>query len=532
MRAPPAAAAAAAAGGFNSPWTLAIRAAADQGRPRRAVALYLSSLRASHRPCPFALAAVLKSVPRLPAHAALPAAASLHAHLLRLGLLSHPYPHAALAHLYSRLLPAHAPGLLDGAPALRRRHSLLVASNSLLASRLRAGDVPAARALFDAMPARDVVSWNSMVAGLAKAGHLDEAIQLFDQMPERNAASWNALVCGFIAQGQLARARELFERMPVRNNVSWITMISGYAKVGDVQAAADLFERMESKDLYAWNAMIACYAQNGCAREALGIFNRMLKPHVWVLPNEKTFSSVISACSQLGDLRFGLWVESFMGSVGVELDDHLRTALVDLYTKSGRMDRAFDLFRCLQTRDLVSYSAMIVGCGMHGKLSEAVGLFKEMSDAKIDPNAVTFVGLLSAYSHAGLIEEARVCFTSMSSKYRINPTVEHYTIMVDLLGRSGKLDEAFQLIMQMPMRPHASVWGALLLACRLHNNVELGEVVASKCFELEPEETGYYILLGNIYAQAKKWEKVKRLRKLMVERGLSKMPGSSWVHVA
>ncbi|CAL5031011.1 unnamed protein product [Urochloa decumbens] len=530
MRAPPVIV---GGGGFNSPWTLAVRAAADQGRPRRAVELYLSSLRASHRPCPFALAAVLKSVPRLPAHAALHAAASLHAHLLRVGLLSHPYPHAALAHAYSRLLPAHrhARVLLDGAPALHR-HSLLVSSNSLLASHLRAGDIPAARALFDTMPARDVVSWNSVVAGLAKAGHLDEAIELFDQMPERNAASWNALVCGFIAQGQLAQARELFERMPIRNNISWITMISGYTKAGDVQAAADLFERMESKDLYVWNAMIACYAQNGCAREALGIFNRMLKPHVWVLPNEKTFSSVISACSQLGDLRFGLWVENFMGSVGVELDDHLRTALVDLYTKSGRMDRAFDLFRGLRRRDLVSYSAMIVGCGMHGKLSEAVGLFKEMSDAKIDPNAVTFVGLLSAYSHAGLMEEARACFASMSTKYRINPSVEHYTIIVDLLGRSGKLDGAFQLIMQMPMRPHASVWGALLLACRLHNNVELGEVVASKCFELEPEETGYYILLGNIYAQAQKWEKVKRLRRIMTERGLSKMPGSSWVHVA
>jgi pentatricopeptide repeat protein len=371
-----------------------------------------------------------------------------------------------------------------------------------------------------------------MVAGLAKAGHLDEAIVLFDQMTERNAASWNALVCGFIAQGQLSRARELFERMPIRDNVSWITMISGCAKAGDVQAAADLFERMESKDLCAWTAMIACYAQNGYAREALVFFNKMLKPHVWVLPNEKTFSSVISACSQLGDLRFGLWVESFMGSVGVELDDHLRTALVDLYTKCGQMDRAFDLFRGLRTRDLVSYSAMIVGCGLHGKLGEAVVLFKEMSDAKINPNAVTFVGLLSAYSHAGLMEEARACFTSMSTKYRINPSVEHYTIMVDLLGRSGKLDEAFQLIMQMPMRPHASVWGALLLACRLHNNVELGEIVASKCFELEPKESGYYVLLGNIYAQAKKWEKVKRLRKIMAERGLSKMPGSSWVHVA
>jgi pentatricopeptide repeat protein len=322
----------------------------------------------------------------------------------------------------------------------------------------------------------------------------------------------------------------MFEQMPVRSNVSWITMISGYAKAGDVRAAAGLFERMENKnDLYAWNAMISCYAQNGCAREAIGVFNRMLKPHVCVLPNEKTFSSVISACSQLGDLRFCLWVQSFMGSVGIELDDHLRTALVDLYTKCGRIDIAFDLFRGLRKRDVVSYSAMIVGCGMNGKLSEAIGLFNEMCDADILPNAVTFVGLLSAYNHARLMEEARACFASMSSKYKIRPSMEHYTIMVDLLGRCGKLDEAFQFIMQMPMQPHASVWGALLLACGLHNNVELGEVVASKCFELAPGESGYYVLLGNIYAQTNKWDKVKMLRKTMAERGLSKMPGSSWV---
>lgn len=221
-----------------------------------------------------------------------------------------------------------------------------------------------------------------------------------------------------------------------------------------------------------------------------------------------------------------------MCSLGIELDDHLRTALVDLYTKSGRIDNAFKLFRGLRTRDVVSYSAMIVGCGMNGKLSEAIGLFKEMSDAKIVPNAVTFVGLLSAYNHAGLMEEARACFAFMSSKYNIRPSMEHYTIMVDLLGRSGKLDEAFQLIMKMPMQPHASVWGALLLACRLHTNVELGEMVASKCFELAPGESGYYILLGNIYAQANKWDKVKSLRKTMMEMGLSKMPGSSWVQAA
>nr|CAD1820675.1 unnamed protein product [Ananas comosus var. bracteatus] len=492
----------------SSSWTAAIRSAADAGRPRRALHLYICMLRSGPQPCPFAVAAALKSISRLPPSISPSLTSSFHAHLLKLGLRSHVYPHTALADLYSRL------------------------PQSSDAARKVLDEVPVRNIVFDEMPARDVVSWNSMVAGLAKAGDMDRAFALFESIPEKNPASWNGLICGYVCRGNMIKARELFDRMPARNNVSWITMISGYTKNGDVGSAYDLFEQTERKDLYTWNAMIACYAQNGCAREAVRLFNRMRKPDVGVQPNEKTFSCVISAFSQLGDLRFGLWVEEYIYSLGIELDDHLGTALLDLFSKCGSMDRAFSPFEVLGKRNVVSYSVMILGCGINGRHSEAFALFKGMLDAKIAPNAITFVGLLMTYSHAGLVEEAHACFSSMLSVHKVNPTTDHYTIMVDLLGRSGRLEEAFQLIKEMPTQPHVSVWGALLLSCRLHHNVELGEIAAYNCCELEPEESGYYVLLANIYAETGRWDKAKRLRKLMAKRGFMKTPGCSWVQPA
>nr|XP_010940974.1 pentatricopeptide repeat-containing protein At4g22760 [Elaeis guineensis] len=509
--------------GDASSWTHAIRSSAELGRFRHAVALYARMQRSGHHPDAFAACAALKACARLPF---IPLATAIHAQLHKLGLRSHVYPQTALADFYSKL---------DGPDAARRVFDEMpvknvVSWNSILSSRIRAGELEAARRVFDEMPVRDVVSWNSIIAGYAKAGDMDRAGALFHCMPEKNPASWNGMISGYINRGDLVMARELFDKMPVRSNVSWITMISGYTRNGDVDSARELFDKMERRDLYVWNAMIACYSQNGCPREALQLFNRMRKPDVGgVQPDEMTFSSVISACSQLGDLRFGLWVEEYMSYSGIELDDHLSTALIDLYSKCGGMDKAFVLFDGLKKRDIVSYSAMILGCGINGRSSDAISLFKEMLDAKITPNAVTFVGLLTAYGHAGLVEEGRRCFASMWSKHKIPPSADHYAVMVDLLGRSGRLEEAYQLIRKMPMRPHVGVWGALLLACRLHGDVELGELAAKNCFELEPEASGYYVLLANIYAEAGKWDKAKRLRKVMVEKGLTKIPGFSWV---
>lgn len=370
-----------------------------------------------------------------------------------------------------------------------------------------------------------------MLSGYAKAGDMVGAADMFYSMPEKNSASWNGMVGGYIGRANMHSARELFDQMPVKSNVSWVTMISGYARCSEVDSAWELFKRMvetHERDVFCWNAMIACFAQNGRHREAIRLFNMM---HVLdgLQPDGATFSSVFSACSQLRDLRYGLWVEKYMLSLGIEMDDHLCTALIDLYSKCGGMDRAFELFGGLRKRDVVSFSAMILGCGKNGMSAKAIVLFLEMLDAGIRPNVITFVGLLTTYNHAGMVEEGRRCFDSMWSEHRVAPSVDHYAIMVDLLGRSGRLEEARGLIEKMPMKPHVGVWGAMLLACRLHGNVELGELAAKSCFELEPESSGYYVLLATIYAEAGKWDKARSLRKLMAEKGLAKAPGCSWV---
>ncbi|KAG6498879.1 pentatricopeptide repeat-containing protein At4g22760-like [Zingiber officinale] len=506
----------------SSSWTQAIRSAAALGRPRRALALYADMPRSGYCPDPFAAAVALKACARI---ASKLIAASIHCQLHKLGFHSHVYPQTALADFYSKFEGMEAARkLFDEIPVKN-----VVSWNSILSMYLRAGELELARRTFHEMPVRDVVSWNSIISGYAKAGDMDTAAELFDRMPERNSASWNGMISGYINRGDMGMAREFFDEMPIRNNVSWIAMISGYTKCGDVVSARNIFNQIEKKDLYIWNAMIACYAQNGCPTEAIQSFNRMRKLDSGVELDEMTFSSVISSCSQLGNLRFGLWIEQYMHLLGIELDDHLRTAFIDLYSKCGRLEKSFELFAELRKRDIVSYSAMIMGCGINGRSNDAVELFQRMLGEKILPNSVTFIGLLSAYNHAGLVEEGYRCFASMSKKYKIAPMVDHYAIIVDLLGRKGRLDEAYRLIRKMPMQPHVGIWGALLMASRLHGNIELGEIAARNCFKMEPKEIGYYILLARLYTEVGKISKAEKVRKMVEEKGLSKTPGCSWV---
>ncbi|KAG0460365.1 hypothetical protein HPP92_020254 [Vanilla planifolia] len=506
----------------TSSWILAIRSSTVHRRFRHALSLYVQMLRDGGQPDPFAISAALKACAHL---RCMGAAAAIHAQVHKLGHRSDVYANTALVDVYSKL---------DGIGSTRKVFDEMtkrntVTWNSMLSAYLRDLNTTAARSVFERMPKRDAVSWNSMVSGYAKAGDLDRAAEIFSVMPERTPASWNGMICAYAEVGDMGKARKLFDEMPLRSNVSWIAMISGYSNSGDVAAAEELFKGLENKDVFSWNAMIACYVQNGFPKEGIRFFIRMQKPDAGVKPDEMTFSSVISACSRLGDLKLGLLTESYMTSIGVEMDDHLRTALIDLYSKCGAMEQAFKLYNSIRKKDLVACSAMILGCGLNGRTKEAVCLFKEMVDLQIAPNSATFIGLLTAYNHAGLVDEGRRCFTSMWSRYLVHPTRDHYAIMVDLLGRKGRLEEARLLIEEMPMEPHVGVWGALLLACRLHGNVGLGEHAAKRCFELEPDSSGYYVILANIYAEAGEWEKAKRLRRAMEEMELAKVPGCSWV---
>ncbi|KAK4843531.1 hypothetical protein QYF36_009377 [Acer negundo] len=206
------------------------------------------------------------------------------------------------------------------------------------------------------------------------------------RMPERNFASWNALISGYVDSGNIESARSLFDVMSQKNSISWITMIAGYSKWGDIASARELFDQLGEKDLLTFNAMIACYAQNSQPNEALQLFNEMLEADVKFQPDNFTFASVISACSQIGDIRSGSWIETYMEKFGIEMNDHLATALIDLYAKCGDINKAYDLFDGLRKKDLVAYTAMIFGCGINGRAVDAIKLFEEMVDNQIYPN--------------------------------------------------------------------------------------------------------------------------------------------------
>ncbi|PHT35395.1 Pentatricopeptide repeat-containing protein [Capsicum baccatum] len=250
-----------------------------------------------------------------------------------------------------------------------------------------------------------------------------------------------------------------------------------------------------------------------------------------LIDDETTLSSSLLVTNKLGDLKFGSWIESFIRGTGIQMDDYLATSLIDLYAKCGSIDKAYNLFHGLIKKDLVAYTAMILGCGINGRANDAIELFDEMMNAEINPNIVTITGILTAYSHIGMVEEAYLCFISLQ-KYGLSPSVDHYAIVVDVLSRAGRLEEAHGLIKGMSNQPHAGVWGALLLGCSLHNNLELGEIAAAHCIELEPDSSGYRSLLANIYASSGRWDDAERLRKGVEETGYNKLPGCSWIEEA
>uniref|UniRef100_A0A7C9EMM9 Uncharacterized protein n=1 Tax=Opuntia streptacantha TaxID=393608 RepID=A0A7C9EMM9_OPUST len=502
-------------------WSCVIRSFAQHGVFKEAFALHVQMQNLGLLPTTFSISSTLRACARIPYKTG---GVSIHAQVHKYDILQSVYVQTALQDFYAKLGDMKAARKVFDEMSVKN----VVSWNSMLAGYLKSGDLAMARQFFDDIPVKDIVSWNSMISGYARSGDMDMALSLFQMMPAKNFASWNAMISGYVECGKIGMARSFFYAMPRKNNVSWITMISGLSNCGDVDSAKILFDLMPEKDVASFNSMIACYARNSHPKEAIDLFKEMLETKLIGQPDKMTLSSVISACSQLGDLEFGSWIESCMKRMGIEVDDHLATALIDLYAKCGTIENAYELFHGLGKKDLVAYSAMILGCGINGKPDDAIMLFEEMLSANIPPNLITFTGILTAYNHAGLVEEGYRCFNSMS-KFGLMPSADHYGIMVDLLGRAGRLEEAYDLIKSMPIAPHSGVWGALLLACRLHNNVELGEVAARQCFNLETDKAGYSSLLANIYASNERWNDVKRLRKNVKYLPASKIPGSSWV---
>ncbi|XP_040994615.1 pentatricopeptide repeat-containing protein At1g06143 [Juglans microcarpa x Juglans regia] len=361
-------------------------------------------------------------------------------------------------------------------------------------------------------------------------GKIGTSKRVFDEMVERDVFTWTVMVSAHVRAWDLSSARRLFEEMPERNTATWNTIIDGYARVGNVESAELLFNQMPARDIISWTTMITCYTQNRRYREALAVFNEMTSNGI--SPDQVTMATVISACAHLGALDLGNEIYLYVLQNGFDLDVYIGSALIDMYAKCGSLDRSLLVFFKLREKNLFCWNSVIEGLAVHGFAYEALKMFSRMEMEKIKPNGVTFISVLSACTHAGLVEEGRRRFLSMGSDYSIPHEVGHYGCMVDLLSKAGLLRDALELIRTMKVEPNSAVWGALLGGCKLHRNLEIAQVAVNELMVLEPNNSGYYNLVVNMYAEVNRWGEVAKIRAAMKYLGVEKSsPGSSCIEM-
>lgn len=422
--------------------------------------------------------------------------------------------------------------------AIRAGFELLVnISTALVDMYSKCGSVGTARLIFDRMKQRTVVSWNSMIDGYVQSGDPEEAISIFQKMLDEGVEPTNVTVMEALHAcadlGDLERGKfvhKLVDELKLGYDVSVKnSLISMYSKCKRVDLAAKVFEGLQGKTIVSWNAMILGYAQNGRVNEALNHFCEMQSQNM--KPDSFTLVSVIPALAELSVTRQAKWMHGLVIRNCLDKNVFVMTALVDMYAKCGAIRTARKLFDTMEERHVTTWNAMIDGYGTHGLGKDAVELFNDMQQGTIKPNDITFLCVISACSHSGLVEEGLRFFSSMKEDYGLEPAMDHYGAMVDLLGRAGQLNKAWDFIQDMPVEPGITVFGAMLGACKIHKNVELGERAAKKLFELNPDEGGYHVLLSNIYATASMWDKMAKVRTMMEKTGLQKTPGCSLVEL-
>ncbi|GER57206.1 pentatricopeptide repeat (PPR) superfamily protein [Striga asiatica] len=464
---------------------------------------------------------------------------------------------------------------------LRQHHARVIklglSSNNDAAGRIikfcslsDSGDLNYALKVFDKLPHPDAFVYNTILRGYLKAQLHKNCIFLYSQMLEQKQANPNKFTfppliraCCFenaIQEGKqvhahvlkfglgqdpycqnnlihmysefelLDEAKTAFDNLEAKDDVSWTTLMSGLSRVGLVDRALDLFESKPVKNGSMWNAVIAAHVQNDRFREAFALFDRMREENVEM--DKFVAASMLSACTGLGALKRAESIYEHIKRRGVHIDHKLATTIIDAFCKCGRIEKAREIFRELPSKGISSWNCMIGGFAMHGRGKDAVELFKKMESEKtVKPDYITFVNLLGACAHSGLVEEGKYYFTYMTKAHGILPGMEHYGCLVDLLGRAGLLEEGKRVIDEMPIRADVGVLGALLGACKIHGNIDLVEEIGKQVLELEPENSGRYVLLANMYAKAGRYEEVAYIRKMMNDRGVKKLAGLSIVEL-
>lgn len=414
----------------------------------------------------------------------------------------------------------------------------------------------------------DIFVKTGLVCFYTKCGRLDDACKMFDEMPEKNSVSWTAIITGYIESDRFMEAIDVFKRLLEINLrpdsftlvrilsacsrlgdvriAEWLdrcitsleigrnifvgtALVDTYAKCGSMEKALATFDQMLEKDAVTWGAMIQGYVSNGKPKEAVDMFYKMKNDNI--RPDCYTIVGVLSACSSLGALELGEWARSLVDKNEFLYNPVAGTSLIDMYAKCGKMGSALRVFKDMKEKDLIVWNAAITGLAMSGQSKVLFGLFGQLEKLGIHPDGKTFIGILCGCTHGGLVNDGRRFFNNMKRVFSLSPEIEHYGCMVDLLGRAGLLNEAHLLINDMPMEPNAIVWGALLSGCRLHRDTRLAEYVLKRLIELEPWNSGNYVLLSNIFSANKKWDDAENIRSVMIHKSIQKIPGCCWIEV-
>lgn len=410
---------------------------------------------------------------------------------------------------------------------------------ALMKMYLKCGAVECAKRVLANLPRRDVVAWTTVIGGLVEIARWDEAYEAFCEMQTDglvpNRVTYLSILSSCARPGGLARGKKLHARVTKAGILSdpmvGNALINMYFKAGSVEDARRVFDTMPQRDVISWTSMIGGYAEGDHPENSLTIFEEMLEDPT-VVPNKVTYLCAMKACGILVGLHWGREIHGRVVKDGLDSDLQVANAIVSMYFKCGSIDEACQAFERMVTRSTVSWNGLIGGLAQNGRALEALQKFEEMKDEEtIKPDSATFVSVLSACRHAGLVEEGRRQFTSMYNDYGILPEGKHYSCLVDILGRAGRLAEAEDVISTLPVVPTVSMWGALLTACRAYVNVEVGERAARESIKLEPENVGVYIALSDLYAAAGRWEDVAKVRRLVKGKKLHKDAGRSCIEV-
>ncbi|KAE9609169.1 hypothetical protein Lal_00020260 [Lupinus albus] len=428
---------------------------------------------------------------------------------------------------------------IHGVCAKSNFERVLVVGNSIIDMYSKCGRISEAARMFNAMPVRNLISWNSMIAAYSHERNGEEALTLFRQMQEKGevpddytySSTLKACSClSAIGEGTQIHASLLRQGFPYLA-LSTIAgaLVDLYAKCSRIGEARKVFDRIEQKNVISWTTLIRGYAEEDNLPEAMELFQQLRESRHKV--DGFVLSSLIGVFADFALVQQGKQMHAYTIKVPYGLDISVANSILDMYMKCGLTDQADALFREMIARNVVSWTVMITGYGKHGVGNKAVELFNEMKLDQIEPDSVTYLAVLTACSHSGLIKEGQQYLSSLRNNQQIKPQVEHYSCIVDLLGRAGRIKEAKDLIEKMPLKPNVGIWQTLLSACRKHGDVEMGKEVGEMLLRLDGNNPVNYVMLSNIYADAGHWKESEQIRESVKRKGLKKEAGRSWVEV-